>query len=142
MLRINKASEYGLLALSHIESTTQALSAREIAEGLELPYEITAKTLQKLKEAGFIESSMGTNGGYRLLRPLTQISFAQVIDALEGPIAVVECVDHSDKVCSRNGTCHMSNGMQRLNYKIRELLESISLKELASEFKGDLEKRS
>lgn len=127
MLRINKASEYGVLALQFIGGKSTALSARQISEGLNIPYEITAKTLQHLKEAGFIGSSMGSNGGYVLKNPLEQISFAQVIDALEGPVAIVECADHSGKECSRNAACNLQDGMKTLNAKIRNILEETKL---------------
>jgi Rrf2 family protein len=132
MLRINKASEYGVLALRFIGGKNQALSAREISEGLSLPYEITAKTLQRLKEAGFIGSTMGTNGGYKLINSLGEISFAQVIDALEGPVAIVECADHSGAECSRDSFCGLKIGMNVLNNKIRNVLEETKLSEFAS----------
>jgi len=131
MLRINKTSEYGVLALRYIGEKDHALSARQISEGLSLPYEITAKTLQHLKEAGFIESSMGANGGYRLKSPLDQISFAQVIDALEGPVAIVECATHSGNECQRNSACELKEGMKELNSKIRNILEETKINTFA-----------
>ena len=127
MLRINKTSEYGVLALRFIGQMNQALSARQISEGLNLPYEITAKTLQHLKEAGLIQSSMGTNGGYTLKSSLEQISFAQIIDALEGPISIVECASHGEKECTRSSSCELQDGMKTLNMKIRNLLEETKL---------------
>jgi len=127
MLRINKTSEYGVLALQYIGGKNTALSARQISEDLNIPYEITAKTLQHLKEAGFIGSSMGSNGGYVLKSPLDQISFAQIIDALEGPVAIVECATHSGKECSRNSSCNLQDGMKTLNTKIRNILEETKL---------------
>ena len=134
MLRVNKASEYGVLALGFIGNQGGALSARQIADGLRLPFEITAKTLQRLKEAGLIESTMGTNGGYRLINPLSKISFAQVINALEGPVALVECADHSGgNECARTESCGLKGGMHKLNVRLHELLESIKLSELVDE---------
>jgi Rrf2 family protein len=134
MIRINKVSEYGVLALGYIGSQTKAQSAREVADSLRIPYEITAKTLQRLKEAGFIQSTMGTHGGYRLGIPLSQISFVQVVDALEGPVALVECADHSGsaKECSRTGTCGVQTGMQKINDRIRQVLEAVKLDEFVS----------
>jgi len=134
MLRVNKASEYGVLALGLIGTQDKALSARQIADSLSLPFEITAKTLQRLKDSGLIESTMGTNGGYRLKQTLSEISFAQVIKALEGPVALVECADHSGgNECARTGTCGLQGGMKKLNLKLQELLESIKLDELVSD---------
>ena len=133
MLRVNKASEYGVLALGLIGSENQPLSARQISDVLRLPFEITAKTLQKLKEEGLIGSTMGTHGGYNLTKPLTEISLVEVIRALEGPVALVECSDHSGKECLRNGSCSLKGGMLKLNHRLNELLESIKINELVSD---------
>src|SRR5687767_9595169 len=72
MLRINKVSEYGIMALGYIGHQTQAVSARQVSEGLQLPYEITAKTLQRLKDAGFVRSTKGARGGYCLNHALSE----------------------------------------------------------------------
>jgi len=138
MLRINKASEYGVLALGYIGGSSEALSARQVSEKLQIPYEITAKTLQRLKEAGYIESTMGTNGGYKLASPLNQISFAQIIKALEGPLALVECSEHSGRECSRTSSCGLKNGMKKINERLDELLESIKLDEFAETNNGEV----
>jgi Rrf2 family protein len=132
MLRFNKVSEYGVMALGYIGEKDRALSAREISDGLQIPYEITAKTLQRLKEAGFVESSKGTNGGYKLISPLSQINFAQVVEAIEGPMGVVECVtsEEHNHSCARSGGCGLKQGMQKVNAKVKNLLESITLDEL------------
>src|SRR3954469_966277 len=119
MLRFNKVSEYGVLALSFIGGRDKASSAREISEGLHIPYEITAKTLQRLKEAGFVESTKGTHGGYRLLNRLSEISFAQVVDAIEGTVSVVDCATGSSDICSRSGLCGIQNGMHKVNQRVR-----------------------
>lgn len=130
MLRVNKVSEYGILALSFMGLKQKAMSAREISEGLQLPYEITAKTLQRLKDAGFVGSTKGINGGYSLKVGLTEISFAQVIDAIEGKFAVADCLSDEHKGCARNNCCEMKRGMERLNTKVRALFESTMLDEL------------
>jgi Rrf2 family protein len=137
MLRFNKVSEYGVMALGYIGEKDRAMSAREISDGLQIPYEITAKTLQKLKEAGFVESSKGTHGGYKLINPLSQINFAQVVEAIEGPMGVVDCITEESLSpqtlnCSRSGGCELKHGMQKINAQVRNLLASITLDELLS----------
>lgn len=130
MLRVTKISEYGALALGFISQSTKAASAREIAEGLQLPFDITAKTLQKLKDAGFVTSLKGIHGGYKLNRPLEAINFAEVIQALEGAPSVVECLETKHDVCNRQTNCHMRGGMQKLNDRIWTLFRNVSLREL------------
>jgi Rrf2 family protein len=134
MLRINKVSEYGIMALGYIGQQTQAVNARQVSEGLHLPYEITAKTLQRLKEAGFVNSTKGARGGYKLALSLSEISFAQVVGAIEGEVALMDCASHDDCSlgCSHKGACIIESGMELLNSRVRSILESTKLDELVS----------
>src|SRR5471030_2597026 len=132
MLRINKVSEYGVLALNFIGKKTEPQSAREVSNALNLPYEIMAKTLQRLSEAGLVQSSKGINGGYILKNPLSQISISQVLDAFEGPLAIVDCGSEDSHECSRENLCEMKAGMRRVNQKVHDLLNSVTLNELFS----------
>lgn len=127
MLKVNRVSEYGVLALGYIGSKTQAQSARDVATGLGLPYEITAKTLQKLKDAGFISSTKGINGGYILLSPLSQISFAQVINAIEGPIGIMDCVGETARTCTRESFCGLKLELTKINDQIKSILEATTI---------------
>ncbi len=133
MLRVTKVSEYGVLALGFVGQASKAVSAREISEGLKLPFDITAKTLQKLKDAGFVSSLKGINGGYLLTKHLDEISFANVIEALEGSPSVVECIDTNHQGCERIYNCQMRNSMQKLNEKIWTLFREMKLSELVGQ---------
>jgi Rrf2 family protein len=133
MLKVNKISEYGVLALGFISEKQNPQSATDVAEGLQVPYEITAKTLQKLRDAGLLNSTKGINGGYTLPLKLADISFGQVLDCFEGPLAIVDCESQEkSKECLRETHCQMKFGMQKLNLKVRELLSSVKLNELLS----------
>ena len=129
MIRLNRATEYGLMALCYMDSyTPDRKSAREIAEHLKLPFEITAKTLQRLKETGFVESSQGANGGYRLMGSLSGFNLAQLMEAIEGPQHLVHCLNGVHKPdCELSGGCDIQKPAGRINIKIKELLASITL---------------
>jgi DNA-binding IscR family transcriptional regulator len=86
MIRLNRTTEYGLMALKHMSRKRQAgtsqldvTSAREIADSYGLPFEITAKTLQRLRDTGLIESAQGARGGYTLKRELEGVSLAEFL---------------------------------------------------------------
>lgn len=136
MLKVNKVSEYGILTLGFVAKASEPLSAREISEGTKLPYEITAKTLQKLKDGGFLSSTKGINGGYRLQKPLSEITFAEVITAIEGPVNVADCFQDTLEVsadCARTGCCEMKSGMGKINSQIRSIFEKTSVQEILSQ---------
>jgi Rrf2 family protein len=93
MLRLSKKADYALIAMKHLalHSDRGAASAREIAEQYDIPIELMAKVLQRLVRRGLLASHHGTRGGYQLARRPTQISVADVIQAIEGPVSVTAC---------------------------------------------------
>lgn len=153
MLKLNRTTEYSLMAISYIRAKAQGelTSAREIADHFELPFEILAKTLQKLKEQGIIASTYGTRGGYVLSRDLAKLNLAEFITIMEGPIGVVGCstlkahapmarttksqtepkADSADHVgCEYFGQCNIHPAMSRLNDRLYDFLHRISVEEL------------
>ncbi len=142
MVKLNKTTEYALIALSYIREKKEGelTSAREIAKEFNLPFEILAKTLQKLKENKIIESTYGTRGGYLLNADLNKISLLEFLKIMEGPVGVVGCMNGSQiqNHQKENGPCEFHSGcqikpmMSILNNKIYEFLGRITLAELTS----------
>lgn len=144
MVKLNRTTEYGLIALTCIKSKAEGelTSAREIAERYSLPFEILAKTLQKLKEQEIITSTYGTRGGYVLKRDLKTLSLLEFLKIMEGPVGVVPCVntakaDLTPTTTKANGNCcdyetgcTIRPTMSFLNNKISDFLGRIFLDEL------------
>ena len=139
MIRLNRTTEYGLIALRHISRKYSAdpkemTSAREIASSYGLPFEITAKTLQRLKESGLIQSAHGAKGGYTLQRSLKDVSLAEFLELMEGPQSVVVCggsAEHKSNECNYDGRCEIKHLMNQLNARVFSFLEGIKLAEVA-----------
>lgn len=134
MLKLNRTTEYGLMALTYIRGKNQGelTSAREIADHFELPFEILAKTLQRLKDQGLIASTYGTRGGYVLARDLKTLDMAEFLTMMEGHVAVVACqsAELQSQDCGYQGSCNISKTMQTLNDRFQEFLHRISVEEL------------
>ncbi len=136
MIKLNRTTEYGLIALRHMSRKPAATvtSAREIADCYGLPFEITAKTLQRLKDTGLIQSAQGARGGYMLQRALRDVSLADFLELMEGPQNVVGCVDESAASskagCEYEARCEMKDFMTDLNRRMREFLRGIRLTEI------------
>src|SRR5438270_7789553 len=105
MIKLNRTTEYGLMALRHMSrkraasqasGTLEVTSAREISDSYGLPFEITAKTLQRLRDKGLIFSAHGARGGYTLQRALNDVTLAEFLDLMEGTQAVISCASHSE----------------------------------------------
>ncbi len=92
MLRLTKKADYGLMALKYLAEQTggSAHSAKDIAEAYHIPPQLLAKILQTLAKAGLLVSHAGTNGGYALSRPATEITAFEVIRAIDGPLVYYE----------------------------------------------------
>ncbi|MFN7685703.1 MAG: RrF2 family transcriptional regulator [Oligoflexia bacterium] len=146
MLKLNRTTEYGIFALRHLslKAPGASASAREIAAHYSLPFDITAKTLQRLKEAGLITSAQGSRGGYTLQRPLEQVNLAEFLELMEGPQAVVVCADgsvaqsateasHDRSACEYSDRCQISGVLKNLDFRIKSVLATVKLSEFAAQ---------
>ncbi|MDH5752740.1 MAG: Rrf2 family transcriptional regulator [Deltaproteobacteria bacterium] len=92
MLKFSRKVDYGLILLSKLCAEPEASSAREMAARYRLPQPMVANILKALAGAGILDSTRGAQGGYELARRPEQISLADVVEALEGPFSLVECI--------------------------------------------------
>lgn len=112
------------------------LNATALAGETGLPLPTVQKLVSRLSSAGLIESARGTGGGFRLSRPPVSISLADIIEAIEGPIALTTCVDESRHDCALEGDCRVRPHWGVVNRAVRGALDGVSLASLAS-FRGE-----
>ncbi len=136
MLRIGKLTDYGTLILTRMIGG-ECLSATELAEQTRLGPATASKILKALARTGIVRSVRGARGGYSLARPADEISAAQIIDALEGPVAITECATGAGN-CELETLCGVGNAWQHINVAIRRALDDISLAELANWQHGNI----
>ena len=130
MLRISRLTDYGTVVLGHLASDSAQLnSAAEVAATTGLGLATVSKILKSLAKAKLVVSTRGAHGGYRLSREPGQISAADVIDALEGPVSITEC-SASGSRCDFESICSVGNAWQRINVAIRRALDDVSLSDL------------
>ena len=132
MLKMSRITDYGTGVLAYLASAgNRPHSASEVAEQTGLPTATVSKVLKLLTRGGLVSSQRGAQGGYSLSRAATEITAAEVIDALEGPVALTECAV-GDGSCELEAQCLVGTAWQRINIAIRQALDEISLAELAS----------
>ena len=133
MIKLGKLTDYAIVVMTQLarEGAEASRSAHYLAEktGVSLP--TVAKVLKALTKENFVTSTRGTTGGYKLTRPAGQISLAEIITALDGPITIVSCVEGSTQECKTQDTCPAKGNWERVNHVIRDALESVKLTELA-----------
>jgi Rrf2 family protein len=138
MLRLSKKADYALMAMKHLAIRPDAgsASAREIAEQYDIPVELMAKVLQSLARRGLVTSLQGTRGGYRLARPTSQITVADIIQAIDGPLTVTACSTEAEN-CDQFAKCNVRDPLWRIRERIISALTTCTLQEIASDAPAD-----
>ncbi len=131
MLRISKLTDYGTLILVHLASVApnKPCPASEIAAGTGLALPTVQKVLKKLARGKLVVSSRGADGGYRLAREPDAIDAAEILDVLEGPLAITEC-SHDDSHCELESNCQVGGAWQKISRAIRAAMTEIRLSDL------------
>lgn len=134
MLRLSKKADYALMALKHLalRGDQGSASAREIASQYDIPIELLAKILQRLVRHGLLASHQGTRGGYELARRPVQISVADVIQAIDGPVAVTAC-SADEGACEQFAKCNVRDPLWRVRERILAALGECTIAELAAD---------
>src|SRR6266513_817628 len=134
MLRLSKKVDYALMAMKHlaVRGDRGSSSAREIAEQYDIPIELMAKVLQRLVRRGLLASHQGTRGGYQLARLPGQISVADVVEAIDGPVTVTAC-SIDDVQCEQFAKCNVRDPLWRVRERILSALGDCTIAELAAD---------
>ncbi|HEY3809536.1 MAG TPA: SUF system Fe-S cluster assembly regulator [Steroidobacteraceae bacterium] len=131
MLRISKLTDYATVILARLAAEPQRrFTAAQIAAETHLAAPTVSKLLKQLHRQSLVVSTRGAAGGYLLARPADEITAAQILDALDGPVALTECAGSASH-CGIERTCRVGHSWQRVNIAIRRSLQEISLLELA-----------
>lgn len=131
MLRISKLTDYATLILARLAAQpARRVTAAQLAAETGLACPTVSKLLKQLHRQGLVQSTRGLHGGYLLARPAAEISAVNILDALEGPVALTECASHESH-CGIEPTCGVSRAWRRVNLAIRRSLQDITLLELA-----------
>ncbi|MEO8446816.1 MAG: Rrf2 family transcriptional regulator [bacterium] len=125
MIRISKKVEYALMALKFITNSDHKLvTAREISNNNNIPYDLLSKILQKLKSENILESNQGTNGGYFMKKRPEDIPLYNLMSAIDGDIAIAECLnDNAEKDCTMLDTCLIKSPITKLQKEVEELFK-------------------
>lgn len=128
-LQVSRKVDYALRAVIHLaneEGAERACAVSEIAMREKIPKQFLEKIIQQLIHKGVVRSRRGPHGGYVLARPADQVTFRDVIEAVEGPISLNVCVgDHPD--CSQLGACGMNRIWQDAQQRVMGVFEKTTI---------------
>lgn len=132
MLKLSKLADYATVLMTALAAAPARLhNGHELAERTHVPAPTVAKLLKTLAHGGLLESVRGAQGGYRLAKSADSITVADIIRALEGPIAVTECSQHGGG-CGIESTCSTRANWRLIDRTIRRALEAVTLADMAA----------
>ncbi len=135
MFRLNRLTDYAVVVLAQMALRPGRLvNAAQVAQDTGVPQPTVAKVLNVLAKGGLIASQRGAAGGYSLARPAEEIDVAEIIQAMDGPIALTACVEAATDSCSVESLCPMRGNWERVNTAIRTALSNVTLAEMALPF--------
>lgn len=130
MLRMGKLTDYGIVLMSYLAQKTEVQhSAHALADAVHVPLPTVKKVLKALSQAGLLNSERGAQGGYSLHRSPKKISVAEIITAIEGPIALTECVG-GESHCDQENHCSIQTNWTRINNAVFHALDEVKLSDM------------
>jgi Rrf2 family protein len=134
VLQISRKIDYGLRAMIHLAGLPvgRVASLQDLSSTLHLPREFLAKILKGLAARGLVRSARGAHGGYQLARPARDVSFLEVIEAVEGPVQLNVCLDDKDR-CDVSASCTMYHVWKSGQERMLEVYRRTSLADLVAQ---------
>lgn len=134
-MRLTSLADYAVVMMAAAARRSAAgearLSANLLAGETGVPLPTAQKLMGRLASAGLLSSARGTGGGFQLARSAQGISLADIIEAVEGPIAMTTCVDENRNDCALDGHCQVKPHLSAVNGAVRGALQGVSLASLA-----------
>jgi FeS assembly SUF system regulator len=128
VIRLSKLADYGSQIMMHMATDESMHSASEIAASLGISVPTVSKILKMLARENLVVSVLGAKGGYMLARRPAEISIADIIGAMDGPISITECSGAS--TCDRESVCSTKGNWRNINQVILGALEQVKLTEM------------
>jgi Rrf2 family protein len=144
MLKVSQRAEYAMramieLANRRVRDGDVLVSARELAQAQHIPLRFLEQQLGALHKAGLVQSFRGAGGGCRLSRDPSTITMAHVVDAVEGPLYPMNCLDQEVHDCFQDGRCGLQELWGDVQVAIREVFERTTVAVLAERHRRKFE---
>lgn len=136
MIILSKLADYAVIIATHLAvGAERQMTAGALAEEAKLPRATVAKVLKALAHAGIVAGARGAAGGYRLARPPSAISVAELVAAIDGAIGLTQCTSHVPD-CERTNFCPTRPHWRRINQAVGTALGAVSLADMLPPFAG------
>lgn len=132
-MRLSSLTDYAvvMMAAAARHGPAARLSATALAEETGVPVPTAQKLMGRLAGAGLLTSARGTGGGFRLARAAPSISLADIVEAVEGPIALTSCAEYGRHDCALETACQVRPHMSAASGAVRNALKAVTLDQLS-----------
>lgn len=138
MIKLSRMADYAVMIMTHISVITYKsgkvepvlISAHDLANATGLSDSTVSKVLKLLTKGKLLVSERGANGGYKLIKPASQISVASIVESVDGPIALTDCLTDSRSLCAVEHNCGTKTGWMRINEGVRNAFTAVSLEDM------------
>lgn len=131
MLRLNRMTDYAIVILGQMaQDVGRVRTAAALSEATGVPLPTVSKLLKTMASTALVTAHRGAKGGYSLDRPAAAVTVTDIVQTLEGPIALTACVDGAEESCEVERSCPMSGNWNRVNTAIRAALDAVTLADM------------
>jgi Rrf2 family protein len=134
MLKLSKKTEYALMAVKYmaIKAEEGSVTAKEMSEGYNIPYDLLSKVLQQLTHKKLVNSFQGIKGGYSLSKDAENLTLFDIITAVEPNYQITECMQEgsSEKDCTYFNCCMIRDPLAKVQKEIDKLFKAVTIKQI------------
>lgn len=136
MLKLSKKTEYAIIALLDIAGNGNEglTTVKDLSRKYNIPREIMGKVMQSLTRQGLITSQQGVKGGYKSAKDPLHINVSDVIQAVDGPISLVDCKVHDHSTCEQIDFCNIKSPMNFIHSELLNLFNGITLQDFQKKY--------
>lgn len=132
MIRLTNLADYAVILIGRLAQKDGRVNATDLAADTGLPIPTVSKILGALSRAGLAKSHRGLKGGFSLARPAAEITIVDVIEAMDGPIALVHCIENAPGDCDLEPVCAMRTQWQIINSAVKDGLSKVTVADIAN----------
>lgn len=105
-------------------------TAKEVCDAYNTPFDVMSKVMQTMAQKGLLKSEQGAHGGYLVLKDLSKVSFYDLVQMVEGPLAIAKCLNAGPTSCDLSHSCNIVSPVNLLNERLVEFYKNLPVLEL------------
>lgn len=135
-LKLSKSADFALRLVLYLGYRQQAATMPVISESLEISYNNLIKLVRKLAVAGVIATKQGKYGGIQLLKQTADITVKDIVEIVDGPVSLSDCLHKESSDCSWACTCEIKETFKEMQFRINQLMSEYTIEDMMSKNKG------